>query len=468
MPSIRGVAVFVTSPQGDDLPLYRVDAKITDFAPDPKTSTKYVEAVPRAEFCIQLAVNSNYDFGRYRALAFDITVDGKRCHRHILTREEYESGPKPWFTEISEQTWRDRDGSLRVCNLEFTKPSFFKMAMRYPYAESGTEQLCTVRVTVWGGRMDAHGDFKKGMDAEPLANFLFFYRTGQQIAELDLDRYESGGTWTSTLNRPARPAVARAAASTQQREPSEEGEYVEEDEVDARGLTPPDHTMHHSDTPLPSIEHDDDDWVSPGSSGRDQESRYGDPEDEDFDMLSSDGRDQEERDDDATRLRRILEDFDDNDDGYDDDDRSFHPSEGSSLQRSRRESLEFGRDTTPRSKREIRGVSIKLEPGDDNFMTLLDDDMEKLASHRADLLETFNRRRRELSPMEDGEHEVVKAKFERRSRIREEEKQLKRYFAREDRIRKATAARRNNRRRSTIMAERFHGQNLLTLTDDSD
>lgn len=461
MPSIQGVAVFITSPQGNDLPLYRPDAKITDFARDPKSFTKYVEAVPRAKFCIQLAVNSNYDFGRYRALAFDITVDGKRCHRQILTKEEYESGPKPWFTEVSEYTRRDQDGSASVCNLEFTRPSFFKEAKSDRYAESGARQVCTVRIEVWPGKVDGHGDFKRGMDAEALATFLFLYRTRRQIDDEDLDPYEFGGTWASTLNRPIRSAAAGSATSPRRRKPSEEGEIVEGDHFeenanDARGLTPANGMCDDPDDPIPSIERDNGDWVDIGLSGRNRENQFGDPEDEDFDIVSSDGRDQEHLPNRARNPRRGLLDGDDDDD----DDSSYHPSAGSSRQKRRRDSTELGRHFIPGSpalKRQ-RSVSVKPEQGNGNSVPPPLDPMAELARRRAELLKPFNRRYRELSPMEDGEHEVVKAKFEKRARIREEEKSLKRYFAREDRERRAAAA--------AERPNRWPGVNLINLTED--
>lgn len=453
MPVIRGIATFITSPQGIDLPLYSLDAKITDFPQDPTSRTKYIEAVPRAQFCVQLAVNSNYDFGRYRAFAFDISVDGRRCHRQILTKEEYESGQNHWFTEVSEQTARNRDGSLLVRKLEFTKPAFFAAAKDYRYAESGTEQLCTVRVTVWPGKVDGHGDFKKVMDVEALATFIFLYRTRQQINDLDLDPYEPWRTWASTLDRPTRSGSAGPGTSRRQREPSEEGdieegEIFEKGDFDSRGLTPDNGRNYDPDTPIPSIEHHEDDWVR---MTRPEESRHEDDEEDDYDVISNVGHDQDPDNDDAVDLRWR---FPDDEEASDED---FVPPNRGNQRKRRRDSLELGRDLTPRgaSVKRQRSVSVKPEPGNAQL-----DPMTELARRRSELLEPFNRRYRELSPMEDGEHEVVKAKFEKRAQIREEQKRLQRYFDREDRQRRAAAATAPER------PNKWSGVNLIDLTGE--
>lgn len=483
MAIIRGLAVSLTTPQGDRLPLFSPDAKITDMPQPPNSLMKYVQAEPRAEFHVRLGVKSEYNFGRATAIAFQICLEGRPCCHQVLTRAAYGAGDEPWFSEIKEYSSTGRNGSQQVCKLEFKSLTIFNLANKSWHAEAPSVFTNTVSVNVLPGTVDQLGNFVKDPNREALASFLFRCRTPDQLETLDLDPFTSRVPWVRALGRGPRPEEAHAEMEPELPEPTQEdpvnaprrhtapaslhqGDLASEPQRTRNSTSPTPSSRHQTDEetgdlivdlrnsaipdlredtpmsggdgdgPMPSIEHD-------GT--------------ETWDMMPPVQRDEGRHNNQPTRAIQEIPD------SVADEDEDFEHLRRSHSRRPRSESIELGRtlDIDAPAIKQDPGAIIKPEPANDRtrgFAHL--SPMEQLAARRQQLLETFDQMQRDLTVLTDGDHEKVKAGFEKRARIRAGKKQLQTYFTAEDEMREAqTAPERPNR---------YANMNLIDLTEDSD
>ena len=154
--------------------------------------------------------------------------------------------------------------------------------------------------------------------------------------------------------------------------------------------------------------------------------------------------------------RREISDSDDEED-------DFLSPPRHNCREQRHNSVELGRDLTPTApviKGEFGGI---IKPNTEQAAA---EPLDPLARHQAQrqvIMANFEQMYRDLSPMVDGDRETVKARFEERASIRRQQKEMRRYFDEEDRMRKEGEAPPGRRRALTGT-----GKNLIDLTGIDD